>query len=422
MVEGPLAQLRVIDLCQDIAGSYCSKLMAGFGADIIKVEPRAGGDKLRRMGPFFQNKPGLERSILFLWLNTGKESLTLDLEKEEDLETLRTLIRGADVVLENFPPGTMSGLGLGYEDLQKINPRIVLTSITGFGQSGPYKDYQAEDIVLHALSGGMYLTGDPEKPPLNSGPAVCQYTAGLCAYIATLMALYHRHNTGEGQQADISIQEAALNNIEMALKDYLQLGNPKKRNNDKHPIVPWELYPCADGEVAIIGGPVRHWLREAEIIFHEPRLVEAKFRHAGYRIQNRQEFEEILVSCLKKHKKKDLFIQGQEHHLAFAYLKTISEVLESPQHKAREFFVEIDHTVVGTYKYCGAPFVLSKTPWHSTRAPLLGEHTEKILRELRAPFQQGGEDTLEASRPGCKPAGSVSTLTLPKNTEPLQDL
>jgi crotonobetainyl-CoA:carnitine CoA-transferase CaiB-like acyl-CoA transferase len=428
MAEGPLAQLRVIDLGQYIAGSYCSKLMAGFGAEVIKIEPPGRGDEMRRMGPFFQNKPGLEGSIPFLWLNTGKESVTLDLETEEDLETLRTLIRDADVVLENCPPGIMSGLGLGYEDLQKINPRIVLTSITSFGQSGPYKDYQAEDIVLYALSGGMYLTGDPERPPLTAGPAVCQYTAGLCAYIATLMALFQRHITGEGQHVDISIQEAALSNIEMALKDYLQLGNIKKRNNDKHPIVPWELYPCADGEVAIIGGPVRHWVRGAKIIFDESKLIDKKFLHAGGRIQNRKEFEEILLSYLKKHKKRDLFIQGQEHNLAFGYLKTINEVLESPQHKIREFFVEIDHPVIGKHKYCGAPFILSKTPWHSSRAPLLGEHSKRILSELRAPSQQcvkhekSGEYKTVASWSSCKSMVSDSAFTFPKNTEPLKGI
>lgn len=376
MPRGPLAHLRVIDLSQDIAGPYFTKLMAGFGAEVIKIEPPEGGDRMRGVGPFFQDGPGPERSIPFLWLNTGKKSVTLDINKTEDLEILRTLLRDADVVVENFPPGTMARLGLGYEELREFNPRIVMTSLSPFGQSGPYKDYQAEDIELYALSGGMYLTGDPERAPLTAGPAVCQYSAGLCAYMATLMALFQRHNTGEGQQVDVSIQEAALDAIEMNLAYCLQMKLVSKRSLP--PSVPWTLYPCLDGYAMVICGPFRHWLRGVDM-FQEPKLLDGKYKHVLDRVKYREEVEALIQPWLKSQRKQDVFHAGQARKMAFGYLATFPEVLKSPQHKSREFFVGIEHPVVGTHKYCGAPFVLSKTPWQSARAPRLGEHNTTAL-------------------------------------------
>ncbi|MFP7753484.1 CaiB/BaiF CoA transferase family protein [Thermodesulfobacteriota bacterium B35] len=381
MSDTALGHIRVIDLSHHVAGPYCTKLLAGFGAEVIKVERPGTGDPMRSLGPFHQGRKDLERSIPFLWLNTGKQSITLDLKSEKGQEIIRRLVQEADVVVENFSPRVLSSLGLAYDDLRTINPALVMASISNYGQDGPYRDYRADEISLYAMSGLMNETGDPEREPLRAGPDLAQYSAAMCAYAAILSALHRRQATGRGEHLDISIQEAALVNIEMGLVETLQLGQVRKRTGDRHSMMPWQHYECADGEVAVISGPIRHW-RRARKIFDEPRLFQSKYDHCLVRRFLRDEYEEILVPCVKQYRKKDLFYAGQEQGLAFAYLATLEEALELPQHRAREFFTEMDHPVVGRHRYCGAPFRMSATPWRSQRAPLLAEHNAEVYGRL----------------------------------------
>jgi crotonobetainyl-CoA:carnitine CoA-transferase CaiB-like acyl-CoA transferase len=272
----------------------------------------------------------------------------------------------------------MAGFGLSFDVVHDINPRLVMTSISNFGQTGPYKDYQAEEIVEYAMSGLMQLTGRPDRPPLCSGPAMTQYTAGIQAYIATLLAIWRRAATGVGQYVDVSIQESALDNIEVVLTEYLHAGKIANRTGDEHPLVPWKLYPCKDGYAAIIGGPIRHWLSAAGL-FEEPRLLETRLQHIGGRMKNREEVGQCLEPWLARHGKREIYEAGQRRQLAFGYLADAQDVMQSLQHDARGFFVDIDHPVTGSQRYCGAPFRSSATAWRSERAPLLGEHTEVLL-------------------------------------------
>ena len=381
METGSLSHLKIIDLSQNITGPYCSKLLSGFGARVIKIEKPETGDRMRGIGPFFHDSEDLEMSIPFLWLNTGKKSITLNLETEKGKDLLKRLVADADILIESFTPGIMADLGFDYESISQINFKLIMTSISNFGQNGLYKNYEAEEIQLYALSGLMYETGDSDKAPLAPGPALSQYTGGISAYIAILMAVFQREITGQGQHVDLSIQEAAMNNIEMSLVENLQMGKIKGRNSNHHLMVPWELYDCSDGQAALIGGPIRHWLRGAEL-FEEPRLLEKKFEHALNRIENRREFEELLIPCVKRWKKKDLFHAGQKNKLAFGYLAELDEVLDSPQLKERHFFEQIYHPKVGKHQYCSAPFKLSKASWYSGQTPLLGEHNEDIYSEI----------------------------------------
>ena len=380
-MQSALSQLRVIDLTHHIAGPYCTKLLAGFGAEVIKIERPQTGDPLRQMGPFYENREDKERSIPFLWLNTGKKSMTLDLKSAQGQDIVKNLAKEADILVENFSPHVMPSLGLTYQELKKINPSLIMASISNYGQSGPYRDYKADEIELYAMSGLINETGDPDREPLKAGPALAQYSAGMCAYSAILSALYRRYHTETGEYLDISIQEASLVNIEMGLVEALQLDAVRKRTNDRHSMMPWQHYDCEDGEVAVIGGPIRHW-RKARNIFDEPKLFLDKYDHCLDRRTLRDEYEEILKPCVKKFKKKELFRAGQEQGLAFAYLATLEEALELPQHKARGFFEPIDHPVVGKHDYCGAPFKMSATPWTSARAPMLAEHNYEIYDSL----------------------------------------
>jgi crotonobetainyl-CoA:carnitine CoA-transferase CaiB-like acyl-CoA transferase len=379
--EAVLENRIVIDLTHYIAGPYCTKLLAGFGADVIKVERPERGDLMRSLGPFYRGQPGIERSIPFLWLNTGKKSITLNLKNDQGREMLLKLIGKADILIENYSRKTAREFDLSYETLRRTNPRLVMTSISNFGERGPYRDYKAEEIITYAMSGGMYLTGDPSRPPLNAGPAVTQYTAGMNAYIGTLIALYHRYGTGRGQHVEVSIQESAIDNIEIKLTNSLQRNITPKRDRDRHPMVPWELYECSDGHAAVISGPLRHWRKAAEI-FDDPRLFEQRYDHCRDRIRLREEYEDLLRPAVLKHQKGKLFQEAQKRNLAFGYLNSLPEAMELPQHENREFFVDIDHPVTGIQKYAGAPFRLEATPWRDRRAPELGEHNSEVYGDL----------------------------------------
>jgi len=379
MNRAALSGIRVVDLSHYTAGPYCTKLMSGFGAEVIKVERPGTGDPMRSVGPFSHNRENIETSVPFLWLNTGKKSVTLDLKKEKGLRILKELIGVADVLVENFSPGVMQRLGLDYTAVKKINPGIVMTSISNFGQTGPYKDYAADEITLNALSGGMSVTGDPEKAPLAAGPALYQYTAGQHAYTGTLMALFQKGVDGKGQWVEVSIQESGLEHIEILLSYNLQKGENKTRGG--HMFVPWATYDCLDGYAVVIAMPYRHWYRAAEI-FKDAALFDEKYDHLPDRIKNREQYEAHLKPCVKAMRKQDLFHAGQERRLAFGYVASLKEAAESPQHRARNFFTEIDHPVAGPHHYCDAPFKMSASPWGSLRAPLLGEHNADIYQGL----------------------------------------
>jgi len=380
-MNGALGHLTVLDLTHWLAGPYCTKLFAAYGATVIKVERPGTGDPVRSAGPFYEGREDRERSIPFLWLNTGKKSVTLDLKTAAGRELALALAERADVVVESFRPGVLDRLGLGWEALHARNPRCVLTSISSFGQTGPYRDWAATDMTLYALAGLMHCTGDPDRPPLRSGPAVAQYTGALGAYMGTLMALFARSRTGRGQHVDVSLHEAAIENIEIQMVDQLHLGRNVKRNGDNHVLFPWQLQPCKDGQAAVVGGPVRHWLAAAPM-FEEPRLLQDPYRRMDGRMAHRGEVAELLAPWLMRHTRHEVYHEGQRRRLAFGYLASMDEALESPQLAARGFFEEIDHPVVGAQRYAGAPFRPQATPPRQTRAPLLGEHADEVLCEL----------------------------------------
>ncbi|MEM7199497.1 MAG: CoA transferase [Planctomycetota bacterium] len=374
-----LGHLRVIDLSESIAGAYCTKLLAGFGAEVIKIETPDRGDALRRLGPFAAGDDH-EASIPHLWLNTAKKSVALDLGQDRD--RVRQLIRDADLVIESGRPGAMEALGLGFDALRTDHPRLVMTSVTPFGQDGPYRDYEAEEMQLNALSGGMYLTGHPSQPPLNPGVENCQYTAGLCAYVGSLLALFHAHAAGVGQHVDISMQECGVDNVELALINHLHKGATPKRG--KHPMVPWDLYATADGWACITCAPFRNW-KEVRPWFGEPKLLEERFLHIRDRLEHRDETEALMAPVLQSKTRAEVFAAGQRTKMAWGYLAEFGEVVASPQLQDRKFFVATEHPSAGTLQYCGAPFALSATPWRQERAPLLGEHTESVLAAAEQP-------------------------------------
>jgi crotonobetainyl-CoA:carnitine CoA-transferase CaiB-like acyl-CoA transferase len=386
----PLSQLNILDLTHVRAGPFCTRLFAGFGARVIKIERPGVGDRLRRSGPFVDGVAGAERSIPFLWLNAAKDSVTLDLKSPRGCELLLELARRSHLLIENFAPGVMARLGLDAVRLREVNPRLVVVSISNFGQDGPYRDFKADESVLYAMSGGMIATGDPDKPPLASGPAITQYTAGLHAYIAALAALGRVGRGGDAEHVDVSIQESALENVEIHLSEYAQDGKVARRNGDQHPLVPWRAYPCRDGYAAVIGAPMRRWPEAARRLFgEESPLAAPEMAHAGARIARRADVESLVRDWLRSRDKQDVYRDGQAAGLAFGFVAGLAEVLASPQHAARGFIGEFDaHPLLGRLAGCTAPFRGRGWTWRMGRAPLLGEHTDAVLSELGLPAQE----------------------------------
>lgn len=373
-----LSHLRVLDCSFGIAGPYCTRLLAGFGADTIKIEPPKTGDLQRHRPPFHRGQPGLERSLSFHWLNGGKRSITLDLKHAQALELLRPLIVSADILVESFEPGVLERWGLGSSTLHEINPGLILVSISDFGQTGPRRHWKATEIVHYAMSGGMSLTGDRDQPPLNSGPAITHYTAGLHAYLSALLAYQRRHRDGIGECVDISIHESALENVEIKLAEALLSNHDAVRNGDSHALVPWECYPTADGSAAIIAGPLRNWQQGASAL-SDPVMLEPPFTTITGRIAHRQEVHARVRAALAGQSKREIYHGGQAAGLAFGYLASLAEALESPQHEHRRFFQLTDpHPDVGQLLTMAAPFHPQGIAWRIGRAPRLGEHNDQL--------------------------------------------
>jgi crotonobetainyl-CoA:carnitine CoA-transferase CaiB-like acyl-CoA transferase len=388
-----LSHLRVLDLSQSVAGAYCGKLLAGNGADVIKIEPPRTGDPMRAIGPFVDGKPDPERSLPFLWFHTRKRSVTLDLDSEPGKAWMRELVRASQIVLESSVPGGLSRLGLDFETLKAINPGVILVSVSPFGQSGPHASHHAEEITLYAVSGLMHSTGDPNRAPLAAGPALAHLSAGLKAYIGALMASMRCRRSGQPEWVEVSIQEAAADNLEIGVAEYLHSGRVHRRANDEHPLVPWRIFPCRDGHAAIMGGPIRHWLKAAEV-FESPELVGPKYRHMEDRIRHRDDIRRLMAPWLLRNDKRDVFHTGQARGLAWGYLASLEDASASPQFRARDYFVRVDHPEAGTMEMAGAPWRAQRTPWAIGRAPCLGEHTEEVLRTLA----RAGEDALAQAR------------------------
>jgi crotonobetainyl-CoA:carnitine CoA-transferase CaiB-like acyl-CoA transferase len=367
-----LSPFRIVDLSENRAGAYCTKLMAGFGAEVIKVEP-PGGDALRRHGPFFRDAGGEDHSIPAAWYHTGKKSITLDWNTTSGRDELRALLGTADAVVESFRPGTLEGWGMGYDALRARRPGLVLTSVTNFGQTGPYRDFAAEEITLYAMCGAMKLTGDPAREPLHSGSNACHAVAGMWAYIGTLQALLQRARTGTGQWIDVSIHECALDSVETHLVYQLRIAHNPNRDDDHHTLVPWENYECRDGQATIVSNPIRHWFSAADM-FEEPALKTSRYFTARDRMDHRAEVADLMRPWLLRHTRREVFETGHRHHQAFGMLMALDEVFDLPQHRDRSYFIDVAFPGLGRRRVAGWPFRCGDCVYETAPPPAPGEH------------------------------------------------
>jgi len=373
---------KVIDLTHYVSGPYCTRLMAGVGMEVIKVEKPGEGDGARCMGPFVNDEPDIEKSIPALFLNANKKSITLNLKTSQGRDIFLELIKGADILVENFMPRVMPSLGLDYETLRGLNPALVMTSISNFGQSGPYRDYEASEIVEYALSGLMYITGTPEATPLKLGLDVSQQVAAQYAFMATLAALYSREMTGEGDYVDVSIMECNTGLLDWQLGLLLGLDFIYKRlgdlNQKGHP---WGVFSCQDGWVCVcaIGGNFKY---VTEMV-GDPRLRDPKFMTSAGRLENRDEVSSLLLPWLVEHTREDIFhALCTKPSCAGGMVLNTEEIVNCPQLNSRNFFYQVEHPEAGKALYPKGPFQMSEIPWKEGRAPLLGEYNDEVYSKL----------------------------------------
>jgi len=381
--DSALEGTRVVDLSQGIAGPYCTRLLADLGAEVIKVEPPEG-DYARRLGPFPNDIPHHDKAGLFLHLNTNKKSVTLDLYTQSGRVVLRKLLATADVLVESDMPGTMAARELGYEQLRGDFPDLVYCSITPFGQTGPYAGFKGNSLAAMALSGLMYITGDPDKEPLCTGGEPAEYFAALHAWVAILAALEHRAAHGAGQHIDVSMLESLGCADEYNTTMYAYLGAIRRRFYSRHaiPTYPSEIFPCRDGSIVVIGGATGFPLLMA-ILIEQPELENNPlFQNLWLRFMQWEQFENILRPYLAEHDWQDLLTRAQELRVPFAAVLDAKSLLENEHLHERGFFAEVDHPELGRVPIAAHPFKMSETPLRVGPSPLLGEHTHELLTEI----------------------------------------
>lgn len=374
--DNTLAELRVLDLSRRVAGAYASKLFADYGADVITIEPPAG-NPLRRQGPFPGGKPNPETGALWLYVGTNKRSVTLNIETATGKVVFRRMVEEAAVIIEDFEPGRMDTLGLGYDAMLRIKRRLVLLSITPFGQTGPRAKWKATNLTSFASGGQMSLTGDPDREPLVNGGQQAEYQAGLNAFAAAAVAAVNADTYEVPQHIDISMQECMASALELYLPwwAYLKRDISQRKGNILSSMV--GLYPAKNGHIGLHIMP-RNWPAFTKAI-GRPELADApRFKDNFSRLQNNDELEAIVYEWAAGQDAMDIYHRAGESRAPMAAVHSIADLLESPQLKARGFFQEVDHPSAGPLTYPGPQFRMSEVQWSPGCAPLLGEHNTDV--------------------------------------------
>ncbi len=395
--SGPLRSLRVLEL-SDVVGEWCGKLMADLAADVIKIEPPDGAAE-RRIGPFYQDVPHPERSLHFWHYNTSKRGVTLNLETQDGREIFLKLVANADVVLETFRPGYLPSLGLGYPRLQEANPRLIMCSLTPFGQTGPWRDYQSSDLVHMAAGGQMASTGYneedvPDPPPIAPGGGNAWHMGSHYAYIAIMAAVCMRDVTGEGQYIDASVHSACALTTEAAIPMYFFTKQVPRRNTGRHHSVGPSIrtqHRCKDGKYVNFGGlgrltPARFsvwvdWMKEQDLA---QDLADPKYLDPVTLQESQAHINEVVEHFFANVTQDEAYHGGQERGFLIGAVLAAEDAVTDPHWRDRGFFVEVEHPELGrSFTYPGTSALYSESPWQiSRRAPLIGEHNVEIYREI----------------------------------------
>ena len=381
MLPATLDDLKVLDLSQGLAGPICAKILADFGADVIKVEP-PGGDSARSMGPHFNNDCHPEKSLIFLLANLNKRGIRLDLEDPDGRDLLRRMVRTADIVVESYAPGYLAALGLDYAALAQENPRLVMISITPFGQTGPYSAYASEEIVTYALSGIMSISGMADREPLKHGGMQSQYEGGLSGVVGALAALYGRDFMGEGQHVDVSLHDVVASTLIIHQPMYSWVGAVQGRRQPGGNSY-GQVQVCKDGYFIWQTGGGAEWEDIIEF-FGVEELKAERFSTVAGRAVHGEDLDRIVLEATKDRTMQELFITASEkYHMLFGVVQEPVDLARCPHLNAREFFQDVDHPVIGRIK---VPFRLWSMPdapaVYRRPAPLLGQHNTEVFGDL----------------------------------------
>jgi crotonobetainyl-CoA:carnitine CoA-transferase CaiB-like acyl-CoA transferase len=376
----PLDDLFVVDLSRILSGPVCSMLLADMGAQVIKVEPPPSGDDSRQWGPPFIG--GI--STYFLSINRNKKSLGLNLKADEGRRVLWKLIERADVLIENFRPGVLEKLEFGYHTVAKVNPRIVYCSISGFGQTGPYRDRPGYDVIAQGESGMMDLTGSPDGPPAKLGASLADVVAGLYAVNGVLLALLARHKTGTGQHIDVSLLDTMVSTLTYQALIYLSTGRSPRRLGTRHPsIVPYESFQAKDGFVNIAVTNQKQWENFCQALGFSEIAADARFETMKARLAHYSELRPMIERVVSKMSRSEIIARMSEVGIPAGPINTVGEIMEDPHIHAREMVVELTHPEYGPLRVLGIPIKLSGTPGVVENAPpRFGEHNREVLSEL----------------------------------------
>ena len=374
----PLDGLTIIDFTRVLSGPYCTMLLADMGARVIKIEHPERGDDTRAWGPPFIG----EESAYFLSINRNKESLTLDLKNPQAAAILHGLLQRADVLVENFRPGTMERLSLGYETLAAKYPRLIYCSISGFGQTGPRRTQAGYDAVVQAEGGLMSITGDADGPSFRLGVAISDIVSGMFAAQGIAMALFARERTGRGQLVDVGMLDATSALLTYQAGICFATGAPPRRLGNRHPtIVPYETFAAADGDVVIAVGNDEQWRRFCDVAAITETGRDARFATNRLRVENYDELRPILAQTLRTRRREEWLKALRAAGVPCGAVRDLQEVLSDPQLADREMVTSVDHPTLGALQVLGIPIKLSDTPGTVRSAPpTLGQHTDAILR------------------------------------------
>jgi formyl-CoA transferase len=381
-MSSALAGIRVIDLTNNQAGPSCAQMLAWLGADVIKVEEPGKGDIARTS---LSDQPDWD-SLFFLTFNANKRSLTLNLKSPSGKEIFRNLIKTGDVLLENFGPGVLDRLGFSYEALKALNPRLVYASIKGFGTYGPYSGYKSYEPIAQAMGGAMSVTGFPDNPPTVTLACIGDSGTGMHCTIGILAALMQRHTTGEGQQVEVSMQDAVLNLVRVSLRDHQRLGKVVERNGNQLgamvPATTYRCYPGGPNDYVFILAQQQMWHPLLRAIDREELIGDPRYDTANARAKRMVEVNALIEDWTSQRPKHEVMKILAEVGVPCGACQDTGEVLNDPHLHAREMIVEVEHPVRGKYVTAGNPVKLSASPTEIKTAPLLGQHNREILTEL----------------------------------------
>lgn len=375
-MQKALSGIRVIDMTHNQAGPACAQIMGFLGADVIKLEEPKGGDVARA-----QNND----ELFFLVFNANKRSVTLNLKTDEGKDLFRKLIAKSDVLIENFGPGALDRMGLGWKDLQALNPRLIYATIKGFGTYGPNAHFKAYEPIAQAMGGAMCVTGFADGPPTYNWPAIGDSGTGMHMAIAILAAINQRHATGRGQHVEVAMQDAVVNLIRISLREHQRGGVPVRTGNQLGKNVPGTTYPCAPGgpnDYVYIYAQPQMWAAVVEVLGQPALATDPRFKSNEDRWKNRDALDAVVTAWTRQRTKHEVTKLMGDAGVPCGACQDTGEILADPHLKARDMIVDLDYPPRGNFQTVGCPLKLSDSPVELTRPPMLGEHTEALLAEL----------------------------------------